>query len=683
MHFLAAVYPKQSGGLSSWAAGSLVLLAAGAAAGEPDGRHTPVHMVGIINRQKPEPPGTPWFSPGELEVIAQRYEVVCGLDGHGYNFPGALPQVLARNSTVEALAYWEAMAVGGSRLAAVDLDEDNFLHSGDPASLTATVHNGETLLFFLQDGRGRVQDYWYTPPGVIEYVVEVATQPGRPFTQLGSAIPDAGLSYYVAVDPVVSSQRVYRVRTRIASTGQLVEYSGEVSANPNATSTLAVGRLFDDGSACAVCYGDCPTDPVEVVIEADLDNDKVYQADERFPCTEYIELEDGGSMYTGFVGAPDVQDHISHRIVLAEDPAVRVPLAGSYQTGMYNNRIQMHKFGNYLVWPNREDWLNHTRERLDAVLASGYAGMRLDFVLDTLALPWSASGVLHDWQENDPRVRDAMAAFLATLRAEYPQARFDINGYFAQQHNASYWLYLPLVDGADFEFFAIGHQSMSPVLQYSTAEAVESIWLTRAMGRRAFALAGAHEENHEGRLNVLAIYLLAADEGTFLYNETDAGCQDVTWLPEWEAPLGDPLEDVDDWGDLLDTRGAALLARQFAHGEVLLNCDNEPLTLTYNPKRYRLTVSGGLSKRVGGAGAATFEPVQQLTLGPDEGAVVLTSVPGDMNGDGALTGADVPGIFGCLGSSPASGGCAVVDFDGDNDVDLRDIGQLQVWQRGL
>ncbi len=645
-------------------------------------RGSPAHLFGLVNRQRPWPYTDPWFTPAELDVLARRFELLSGLDGHGYDFPGALGDVLALNPGVAALTHWESMGVAGQRIGTLDHDEDAFLHSADPASLTASVFGGATVLWFLQDGRARAYSSYYEPPGVLEYVVEVAEHAGAPFLQFGPAIPDEGLGYYTASDPVVSAARVYRVRSRLASTGQLVPYSWTVSADPAAPVSLAVGRVLEDGSMCALCYGDCPASADGLRAELDLDNDHEFETDEQFVFASRVVREDGSVLYEGVADGPGVAGRYSQRIAVAATPERRVPLAGAYQSGMYNNRIQMRLFGTYLVWPDHPSWIALTSARLAEALAAGYVGMRLDFVLDTLAPSWSASGLLADWEPGDPRIADAMNELLAALRSSQPAALFAINGYFAIDEPEHFYEYLDRADAADFEFFALSAQSESPVVEYSTTEAVEQIWQTRAAGRLAIALCGAAPENVVGRLNSFAMYLLALDEGVLFYNESDAACQAVTWLAEWEVPLGAPLQAVDSWEDLLDPRGAFLLSRAFQFGSVLYNRDDAPVVVALDAPMYRLDVVGGQSPRVGGDGAAGYTPVTQVTLAPQHAAILLATVPGDVTGDGVFDAADWAALPACLAGPGLPVACPAADMDGDADVDFHDLADLQLWAGG-
>jgi hypothetical protein len=626
-----------------------------------------------MNRQRPWPETEPWFTEEETLVMATRFEVISGLDGHGYDFPGAIDDVRALNPDITVLSYWEAMGVQavGSRMAAVDLEEDVFIHSADPASLVAVAHEGHTVLWFVQDARGRRQHQYHDPPGVSEYLVEVASSADGPFSLVGDPIPDLGPDFYRFEDDVVDPNRVYRVRSRLFS-GEVVDYSWTISVDPDAPATIAAARMFSDGSMTALCYGDCPANPAGLRVDIDLDNDHVYSVGESFAFDVAEPYEDGSMLYTGTATSPIVagfrkldimkrgtppprrvvrtrQRQIvdttpqpestglcGHRIVKVDSPEVCAPLSGSYQTGLYNNRVQMRLHGSYLVWPNHPTWMALVTQRLADALAAGYDGLRLDTALDTLELHWSATGLPPDWAgEEDPRIADAMDELLATLAAHEPNAILTINGFFSVRDPNSFYQYLNHVDGGDFEFFGIGQPfpSEGHDLLWNTAAAVEAIWQTRAQGRWAVAVAGAAVDNVIGRLKSFAVYLLVADEGVFFYNEIGFACQDVVYLPEWDVPLGPPVRSVDGWEDLLDPRGDLLLSREFENGWVFFNPDASRDTLDFDPPMYRLSVTGGLSTLLGGDGVAHYTPVDTITLDHGDEAILVIDVPGDLGRD--------------------------------------------------
>ena len=122
----------------------------------------------------------------ELETL-KRFDLIAGLDGHGYNFPGAIDRfreiggstpVLCSASTMDI----QADVTNDTRFASINRHEQAFFHSADPASLRAIRMGGSVDLWFKPDARHRVLDDYNDAPRVKEYVVEYATAEVGPWS---------------------------------------------------------------------------------------------------------------------------------------------------------------------------------------------------------------------------------------------------------------------------------------------------------------------------------------------------------------------------------------------------------------------------------------------------------------------------------------------------------------------
>ncbi len=615
---------------------SRVLLGLGIATGAVLGRVAPVGASGEVPVSSPirlyglavgsNP--TELFSASDLQLMADRFEIVSGLDGWGYQFPGAIDSLRALDPDVTVLTYWEAMGVQGNaaRLAEIDLEEPAFIHSGDPASLTAIEHDGQTLITFRQDARHRTLHQNYAPPGVEAYVVEFAASQDDVFMPLGAPVLETGQFIYQVNDDVVDPQRVYRVRTRLLD-GSEVNYSWTASVDPTVTTRISSGCVFGSGQMSVICYGDCPADPADVVLEADLDNDRQFEPSESFAFTNVEDLPDGGRCYSGQVAPFGVR--FSYRIAVTGSSITRLPAEGAYQISTYNNRIQMRHTGSYLVWPDNKMWMFLSTQRLSDALSAGYNGMKLDFVLDTLDQHWTATGVPPDWQGTaDTRIRDGIKELLISLHAQEPSALLSIQGYFVAADSSSHFENLAHADVGEIEYFAVGNFPSATTLQANTGEAFEAVWQTRAQGRTCAVFYRTDLSNYVGRLKGLAAYLLVMDEHVLLDFETVAVGGSFVYLPEWDVPLGEPTAIVNDWGDLMDPSGQPLLSREFESGLVVFNTHpTDAVTIELGESMYRLSVSGGLAPSVGGDGQAQYTAVRTVTLDPQEPAILVRNRP--------------------------------------------------------
>ncbi len=634
-------------------------------------------IFSLVVRQRPN--HGLWFTPAEFEAMASRYAVAAGLDGHGYNFPGPVGSLKALNPDVIALAHWDAMTVGigDDRYRPSDIHESIFIHSAEPACLVPAVDDGVTKIWFRQDSRARLLNFTYVPPGVIEYLVEYAPTEDGPWTQLGSPINEYGAKIYTITDPVVDPNRFYRVRSRLGD-GSLVDYSWPVAIDASATTTLAAGYINTGGAMHVRCYGDCPEDPADLRIDADLDNSHTFSFGERFYFDTLTTLLDGSKVYTGTLDSPIADFLYNYRIVLETDPAVTEPREGAYQRGDINNRIQMRSFGSAYIWPNNTIWMNQTIQRLTDALAIGYDGIRLDFTFDSMDLFWAATGEPLNYSPGDTVIRDQMIELLTALKAAHPTALVSINGLFTVVDPANFDTFTDIVDIGEVEFFAIGNDRASPELQTNTGQGMQAVFDLRAKDRMILLDSGVNVANLLGRMRTFGLYLLVSGEGVFFYTQTDNFLNDVVYLPEWDVQLGDAVREVTSFADLADSRDPALLSREFERGWVLFNNSGDPVTIDLGEELWSLSMTGGLHEIVGGDGQAIYTPVTEVTLGAAEVAILVRTTqpcPGDLYVTGDIGAADLAFLLGYW-SAAAGDAPPGTDLDGDGVIGAGDLADL-------
>lgn len=637
---------------------------------------SPVRLYGTIVRQRPWPATSTWFTDDEMRLLASRYEIVEGLDGHGYDWPGAVGPLLDKNPNATALCHWHAMTVQptGDAFGRLNFEEEAFIHSADPASLVVAAHQGSTKVCFKRDARaGMIAPEDPEAPTVREYIIERATNSTSAFSPIG-VVPEIGDSDYMFSVAGVNGVRVYRVRTKL-SDGTIVPYSWNAT-----TDTLATARVVSSsisrsaGLTRAVVAGNPPTDPARIVFEADLNNDKVFTDDERFACASTQARSDGTRVYTGSITGEGSDDFYSYRVLIDGVASSPPDGAGAHQSGALNNRVQVRGFGSLCVWPTNPTWVALTHERLGDALAMGYSGMRLDYTLDTLDAFWSATGLTPDWAPDDQRIADGVDALLAGMKGAFPQAIISINGRYTLSDAENYPRFMESCDIAEFEYFAVGYQPDHPYLHSSTFDMMENVWMTRYMNKRAALVSGASTTNLAGRLRVLTMYLLVCDPGVMLYNHTENYLEDVVHLPEWDLPIGEPRTLSRWWYDIDDERGDLLMSRAFENGEVFYNPhQGAPATINLQQPMHRLDIEGGLSELVGGDGRLVFTPVSgTITIPPGEPLILLGDVdtcPGDTTGDRRVNIDDLSAILSVWGDEVSAGSMGDPSKDGVVSVD--------------
>jgi|GEM_PF-2997744 len=627
---------------------------------------SPVKLYGHMERMGPQ-----WnYTEADLQFIADHFDVVVGLDGHSYDFPGVIGAFRQLNADTPVLCSWDTMAIQptGERFAEVDVDESVFLHSADPGSLRVVRHNGQTIGWFRRDARAVQMHEFQEVLGVEEYIVEYSDSATGAFRALGAPIRENGSEFYRFVNSTTNTQRRYRIRSRLSG-GSVVDYSWIAQANDGSSAQIALGVMVP-GIIAAVCYGDgCPTTAGDLILETDIDNDRVFgesdcsqaQGDalascERWPFQTVSAYGDGGLLYRGTINIPG-DWRISYKVVHRTDPQVRCPLQGSYQRTGYNNRIQS-LFHSYLVWPDHPLWRSKIEQRLADCLAAGYDGMRLDFAFDTVDSQWIASGVPPDWTgPDDPRIADGVAGLLAELSASAPEATLVFNGFFSAANTRNYYRNLGEMDGAEFEFLGYGWDDLSTTLDPSTAAAMHGMWTTHQDGKWTVALAGHSPTNTTARLESLTLYLLLVHDNMYYFYSTDGPARNIPYFPEWDVPLGAPVSDLTAIADLVDPRGRALLSREFENGWVFFNDAARPVTVDLDGLYYLLSVTGGTSPEVGGDGAAHYTGIESLTIGANAAAIIVRQSPTNLSVEPSVCGNAFCESDESCSSCPADCGC--------------------------
>ncbi len=593
---------------------------------------SPVRLMGEVNRMDPAVS----ISDAEMSVLATRYDFLAGLDGHGYQLPGAISRLRELNATLPVLCFADTMDIlpnTGDDRAVMDLEEDAFFHSADPASLRVILGSGRAVLWFKQDARARYVHNYYTPPGVDYYVVESSGSAQGPWSSLGQPIhedgigdlrEEAGMAIYTFTDTAPSATKWYRVRSKIAGRVTPVAFSWPAQAE-QATEALPIVVLAPDGYFAVIYVGPHTPRSEDVILARDLNRNRVLGEDHELDAAESRIIESDYKLYYGEVNKPSWRT--AYRAYLRQAPSVSVPLIGDSFTAQnsYNNRLQ-NKYGAHLLKPDHGLWKDLMQARLERCLDSGFNGIRLDFTHDTLRPPWIANApVSIREQETHARLPELVSDFLSSLGESAPEAAILFNGYFVTQDKNNYVEYLTHTHAADIEYFAFDSPDSQTVLS-NVFDAFEGIVQARFLGNAAIATVSTDRENTVSRMMSLALYLLIADELTFLWNAGDGSFQDIPYFPEWDVPLGRALvAPVQELSDILDPRG--VLRRDFENGVVFVNPEESVVTLNLPELLFLLSVSGGYDPVLGGDGAATYTEVTQIELAGEKEAILVRRRP--------------------------------------------------------
>jgi hypothetical protein len=591
------------------------------------------------------------YTDRELDYIVPRVARIAGTDNHGYEFPGAIDRVLAVNPAASVSCSWDTMSVQpyGVRWTEMNPHEEAFIHSADPASLRVVPGMaGGAYIAFRIDGRGLQYAPYEQPLEVDRYLVEWGPSPEGPFYLIQEVVEELRSWIHVVEDPDHQPDRYYRVRTQLSD--QTVHpYSWVASLDVSADAHFAYGLLLHDGSMYAACVGaGCPADPAEVTIEADRNHNRRIDAacepdrqgkfaDQPKGCESWrfsqARPTSEGFRYSGsFAGFDGFYDY---RVVLAGDPSVAVPSGSErYQVSGNNNRIHLHLFGNYLIWPDDPRFQAQSRKRLTDCLDNGFTGMRLDYAIADLAPSWVASGLPPDWATGaNLRLVDGVASQLAGLQKHEGTAEISINGYRATGDPEAYYRFIEPISGGEIEWFAFGNHPGAATVHSNVFDDLRSMIRTASMGKQTVAQVGGlgpkGPEDHDARRKSLALYLLVADESNYYHFTTDHYYRTIEYYPEWDLPLGNPHVPLASMttSDLNPFGVQGLLGREFENGWTMFNAGAGPAVIHFGTPVYQVTLSGGRVPELGGDGALLYTEVSELVVDAGDGALVLKSVP--------------------------------------------------------
>ena len=181
------------------------------------------------------------------------------------------------------------------------------------------------------------------------------------------------------------------------------------------------------------------------------------------------------------------------------------------------------------------------------------------------------------------------------------------------------------VDGAMIEGFAApGHGRWYPPFDWRL-EMDRLLPLVRA-DKIILAQTYPEASDVQARLFMLSCYLLIKGRHTYVNLELGGG---PDWLPEYGIDLGPPAEPVPETISQLLHPEWQVYARRYAKGLVLVNPGDETREVDLGVAHYAVCPEGGgfVAEDGTAPGTLAFRPVERLTLGPHQGAVLLRERP--------------------------------------------------------
>jgi hypothetical protein len=610
--------------------GLILVLMAAAASGTTNAATatSPVKIFQLVSRTE--------YSPEEWTVLTQKASVVISLDNSGNTFPGALPQFVSDAPGTPVYTFADSLAVFNGwcddRFAPLDVDENSFFHSSEPASMVAQTLGASTVtLNWHADSREDPQtnvkwcadrNYYKT----VTYFVESASTPGGVYTTVAQVAAGASPIYpiYRWSCSSCSPSRYYRVSSRL-SDGRTVPYSWPLRP-VSASSAILWVALRPAGTGLVELEASVKAQPLPAPSTFVIEKQDRYDKTMFVPLGTATSLTPTGGSYGRYKATVPLSAFSNIRVRLGSlrYPADNDSILYVGSASRRNNR-SLTKYQSMVLRPMSPVVRGVLATRARAAVDLGADGVLLDFVHDNVGRLYSGlrSGNLiapvsaAEQSQFGPGYKAAVNAMLDGLSASVPGASILFNGlYVAGSLPTVLDDFLPRTEGMFVEYFAFDNLGRN--LDDRIRVAFETLIAQSHQRGKLSLLAtrGAVTDLAKRRIG-LALYLLISNPNVMWQYSTIEYYKDVTWLPEFEIPLGQPLvPTLAAYSDLYYTAGSdALLRRKFANGVVIYNHGTTTRSVDLGePLRPLLLQSGAYSLGIA---------VSRIDLAPKDGAILL------------------------------------------------------------
>jgi hypothetical protein len=564
--------------------------------------------------------------------IAQTYSVVTCTDSINVR-----PMKQADSST-PILGYIDTnLAYYNAWFAEAQKYEDAFLHSSDPAGLTAHWVSGGINLAWFADRR--VADGTVSLRG---YNLYRRRGTSGPFTLLTPS-PITATSYQ-DTGLLNGTQYQYKVGTVDLTRGELT-YSEEILASPGVTALPFLApvsvTVAPAGSTANVTFTVAGAPAISAVdLWIDSDRSRTFDAGESFPMSRSGTDGLGNGIYSltrslqvnYSVGCPVGYGWYASA-GLGSD-LVRLPASGAFTTNT-NNRVRNTTWGVWAMDPADTTWQRILSNGVRTLRATGYDGIFLD---DCYSLPFELELDAETPRSVTVRWRSSMQSLISALRSAALPGSLLFNGLSDATIG-----YVDASDGGMLEGFIVA--------PWKTNGANTGWWWAnalnaglRAQGGRAATqlyLSLGEPDAVQMRFFALASYLLIKDTRAFFAYARDNVYDDPMYFPEFDLDIGAPVQSFSSIEQA--RRPSGLYGRLFDRALILVNgSDADTLSETLSGSYALVTATGDEVPSFGGNGALSARWVNSVRLGPRESAILMTQWNGSINQPAQSPGAEGP-----------------------------------------
>lgn len=445
----------------------------------------------------------------------------------------------------------------------VNLYESAFLHTSDPANLTL-MFDKNWIVEFSPDDRFKTTNedhqiryklYFSTDSLTFQYIDSTFNS-----TKIKVDLPKSAkfLKVHTVADDTIELEYSFVVQLFYDSSLPLVflrEKSLKRSGN------------FDTINIKLDIINNIFPDSLTLFIDLDKDNKftSIGEQITRKGINDHIDFQftSPNNSYTG--------GYEFYVLIFKYGKSFRFPKEG-YWTTNTNNRTKNPTYGFFVMNVGDSNWRAIYIDEVKKSFPIGYNGIFVDDCWFSIQ-SWGIDAI-PPYSYSDEKWKKDIIAFLTLLRDSIGNVPIFINGLYAPEADT---LLTSPIDGAMTEGFASQHWSANLVsTPYWQVLCNLGLQCQHKHKKKWLALGGIRNQQPKARLYCLGSYLLVFDSLSYFANATSY--QDFAYYPEFDIPLGKPLQTAIDNIDELknyDINNKPYYKREFENFIVYVNPSNK------------------------------------------------------------------------------------------------------------
>lgn len=302
------------------------------------------------------------------------------------------------------------------------------------------------------------------------------------------------------------------------------------------------------------------TKPDSVYIYADFDKDNKFN-EKPLVFTQYLD-----TIYVAGLYSNEIKAGIELYMICFKDGTQhRLPKVG-YWTTNPNNRIKNEEYNFYVMDVGNKKWRKNYIEQVEKAFLRGYNGLFADDTWYRVS-NWGVDAyppINYDdsvWKSN-------IKEFLSEIKFAIGKKPLFFNGLYASDALP----FLEIADGGMDEGFGYTHWSGYVTGDNWRNSCNRGIICQNTYGKAWLSLGGIQDNSPEPRLYCISSYLLVSDDKSYFGNATNY--QVFAHYPEFDIPTGKPLEYAQNTIAELehkDSKGKVYYKREFKNCVVFVN----------------------------------------------------------------------------------------------------------------